>query len=90
MTSSFYNIVHFQENLDSYSKCYRYAVNWTDILEVNYYDIDKPNETWPYQKCDYGWEYNTSVVWSSIVIDVSKTGKCQKQFKESQIIFNNN
>ncbi|XP_012162545.1 carcinine transporter isoform X2 [Ceratitis capitata] len=57
------------ENLDSYSKCYRYAVNWTDILEVNYYDIDKPNETWPYQKCDYGWEYNTSVVWSSIVID---------------------
>ncbi|XP_053959658.1 carcinine transporter [Anastrepha ludens] len=57
------------EDLDAYSKCYRYAVNWTEILEINYYDIQRPNETWAYKKCDFGWEYNTSKVWSSIVID---------------------
>uniref|UniRef100_A0A0A1XPC6 Organic cation transporter 1 n=1 Tax=Zeugodacus cucurbitae TaxID=28588 RepID=A0A0A1XPC6_ZEUCU len=57
------------ENLDGYSKCYRYAVNWTSALALNYYDINTPNESWAYTTCDFGWEYNTSEVWSSIVID---------------------
>jgi len=30
----------------------------------------EPNASWPLIKCPQGWEYNTSVVWSSIVIDV--------------------
>jgi len=30
----------------------------------------EPNGSWPLVKCSQGWEYNTSVVWSSIVIDV--------------------
>nr|ADI44150.1 MIP22018p [Drosophila melanogaster] len=29
----------------------------------------EPNASWPLIKCPQGWEYNTSVVWSSIVID---------------------
>lgn len=58
---------------DGYSKCYRFAFNWTNVIDLNYFDLNTPNETWGYTKCDFGWEYNTSIVWSSIVIDVSKT-----------------
>uniref|UniRef100_A0A0K8VPL8 Organic cation transporter 1 n=3 Tax=Bactrocera latifrons TaxID=174628 RepID=A0A0K8VPL8_BACLA len=57
------------EKFDGYSKCYRYDFNWTGVLDLNYYDINTPNETWSYTKCNFGWEYNTSVVSSSIVID---------------------
>lgn len=53
-----------------YDKCRRYAVDWNLILQD--FDIDSivPNETWPLQNCDKGWEYNTTDVQSSIVIDV--------------------
>ncbi|XP_023298252.2 carcinine transporter [Lucilia cuprina] len=52
-----------------FSKCLRYAVNWSEILEnANIHDIE-PNATWPVEKCNQGWEYNTTTVWSSIVID---------------------
>ncbi|XP_050433581.1 carcinine transporter [Adelges cooleyi] len=53
--------------------CMRYAVNWTDLLK----DSDRVgddlqmlvNQSWPIEKCLDGWEYDTSVVQSSIVID---------------------
>lgn len=32
-----------------------------------------PNESWPIESCDKGWEYNKTDVQSSIVIDVSLT-----------------
>jgi hypothetical protein len=53
-----------------YDKCRRYAVDWNIILQD--FDIDSlvPNETWPQQDCDKGWEYNKTDVQSSIVIDV--------------------
>ncbi|XP_032581841.1 carcinine transporter [Drosophila sechellia] len=55
-----------------YSKCYTYGVNWTQLLESGEEDdltTMEPNASWPLIKCPQGWEYNTSVVWSSIVID---------------------
>ncbi|XP_030383145.1 carcinine transporter [Scaptodrosophila lebanonensis] len=53
-----------------YSKCYTYGVNWTDILDdVTNMSALEPNKSWPVVKCSQGWEYNTSDVWSSIVID---------------------
>jgi hypothetical protein len=30
-----------------------------------------PNKSWPVKQCSDGWEYNTTQVTSSIVIDVS-------------------
>ncbi|XP_068150923.1 carcinine transporter [Drosophila tropicalis] len=63
-----------QENDDFvYSKCFTYGVNWTQLLDPD--DVDhylttlEPNTSWPLIKCNQGWEYNTSTVWSSIVID---------------------
>lgn len=32
-----------------------------------------PNESWPIESCDRGWEYNKTDVQSSIVIDVSRS-----------------
>ncbi|XP_032592486.1 carcinine transporter isoform X2 [Drosophila grimshawi] len=61
-----------------YSKCYTYGVNWTQLLESVDNIVDsagndvttlEPNSSWPLIKCSQGWEYNTTSVWSSIVID---------------------
>lgn len=53
-----------------YDKCRRYAVDWNIILQDADIDSLVPNETWPLQDCDKGWEYNKTDVQSSIVIDV--------------------
>lgn len=52
----------------------RYAINWTDVLLFS----DVPgnlaslvNESWPLEKCN-NWEYDTDIVESSIVTDVSE------------------
>lgn len=51
----------------------RYAINWTEVLEsadelhVNFQQF--VNVSWPLEKCN-DWEYDTSIVQSSIVIDV--------------------
>lgn len=54
--------------------CMRYAINWTEILESSDVHGDLGslvNGSWPLEKCDR-WEYDTSLVQSSIVTDVSK------------------
>ncbi|XP_065202119.1 carcinine transporter [Planococcus citri] len=54
----------------TYSRCSRYAVNWTEIL-----NLQDANETfeiprnWTTEPCIDGWEYNLTEVKSSIVID---------------------
>jgi len=51
----------------------RYAVNWTEVLVSSevHGDLEQlVNESWPLEKCN-SWEYDTSFVQSSIVIDVS-------------------
>ncbi|XP_008178363.1 carcinine transporter [Acyrthosiphon pisum] len=51
--------------------CMRYAVNWTEVLvssEVHENLEQLVNESWPLEKCN-SWEYDTSFVKSSIVID---------------------
>uniref|UniRef100_A0A1A9WLX5 Major facilitator superfamily (MFS) profile domain-containing protein n=1 Tax=Glossina brevipalpis TaxID=37001 RepID=A0A1A9WLX5_9MUSC len=53
----------------AFSKCQRYAVNWTEILEDTDINYIEPNHSWPLEACKNGWEYNTSEIWSSIVID---------------------
>lgn len=55
-----------------YDKCRRYAVDWNIILPNTDIDSLAPNESWPLQRCDKGWEYNKTDVQSSIVIDVRK------------------
>lgn len=53
----------------TFENCMRYSVNWSAILHS-----DKPievNKSWPMEPCLDGYEYDTSEVISSIVIDVS-------------------
>lgn len=53
----------------------RYAVNWTEVLVSSevHGDLEQlVNESWPLEKCNR-WEYDTSFVQSSIVIDVSNS-----------------
>ncbi|KAL1399381.1 hypothetical protein pipiens_001183 [Culex pipiens pipiens] len=56
--------------ISEYSKCSRYAIDWRQYL-ANNGDLppSPPNSSWPVEPCYDGWEYNTSVVSSSIVID---------------------
>ncbi|TMW39761.1 hypothetical protein DOY81_015158 [Sarcophaga bullata] len=42
----------------------------SEILENTNINNIEPNNSWPVAKCNQGWEYNTTEVWSSIVIDV--------------------
>jgi len=53
----------------------RYAVNWTEVLvsSEDHENLEQlVNESWPLEKCN-SWEYDTSFVQSSIVIDVSNS-----------------
>jgi hypothetical protein len=65
--------IQLQKNGEQvYDKCRRYAVDWNIILQNTDIDSLVPNESWPVQHCDKGWEYNKTDVQSSIVIDVSR------------------
>jgi len=59
----------------TFSQCSRFAVNWTELLQVNEPTEISPNMSWPVEPCLEGWEYDTTQVTSSIVSDVS-TQEC--------------
>jgi hypothetical protein len=56
---------------ETFSQCSRFAVNWTALLQMNELTEITPNKSWPVEPCWEGWEYDTTQVTSSIVIDVS-------------------
>ncbi|XP_066582549.1 carcinine transporter [Prorops nasuta] len=63
-----------QGDNETYSQCTRYNVNWTSELVTSLYTGDNlslpyPDSSWPTIPCDHGWEYNTTDVISSIVMD---------------------
>ncbi|CAK1546516.1 unnamed protein product [Leptosia nina] len=41
-----------------YSQCSAYTANWTDVLLTGSY----PNESWPTQACQNGWEFNKTEI----------------------------
>ncbi|XP_045511231.1 carcinine transporter isoform X1 [Colias croceus] len=55
------------EGNNTFENCFRYAVNWSDILETN--GPIQINESWPVEPCFDGYEYDTSEIISSVVID---------------------
>ncbi|XP_076241580.1 carcinine transporter isoform X1 [Calliopsis andreniformis] len=59
-----------QDDNETYSQCTRYDIDWTkeNISVVTTASI-MPNTSWPVIPCDHGWEYETSEITSSIVID---------------------
>lgn len=67
-----YTLFYAQES-KTFSKCSRYTANWTDILNNNTEYKNELHSNWKTESCVDGWEYNTSHVMSSIVIDVGKT-----------------
>ncbi|KAG5878987.1 hypothetical protein JTB14_019642 [Gonioctena quinquepunctata] len=56
---------------DTFSKCTRYAVNWSEILKEAGGTIGGVvvNRSWPTEGCLDGWVYDRTKVVSSIVID---------------------
>lgn len=61
--------IPFNNESKSFSKCSRYTANWTDILNNNIEYKNELHSSWETESCIDGWEYNTSHVKSSIVID---------------------
>lgn len=59
-----------QEVTEAWDSCYRYAVNWSEILKYSDSEIE-PNISWPIEYCPQGWEYNMTEIVSYIVIDLS-------------------
>ncbi|KAG5319759.1 OCT1 protein, partial [Pseudoatta argentina] len=57
-----------QDDNETYSQCMRYDIDWTTM---NYSVVATylPNASWSVMPCDHGWEYETSEITSSIVID---------------------
>ncbi|KAJ8964245.1 hypothetical protein NQ314_005032 [Rhamnusium bicolor] len=57
----------------TFAKCYRYALNWTALLNSSGGSLQNIiiNKSWPTEYCVEGWEYDKSITFSSIVIDVS-------------------
>ncbi|XP_068980756.1 carcinine transporter isoform X3 [Bombus flavifrons] len=59
-----------EEDNETYSQCTRYDIDWTaENISVVTAASYVPNASWPIVPCDHGWEYETSEVKSSIVID---------------------
>ncbi|XP_047042160.1 carcinine transporter [Helicoverpa zea] len=56
----------YQDNI-TFEKCSRYAVNWKEIIKMG--GVVQVNESWPTENCVEGYEYDTSEVISSVVID---------------------
>ncbi|XP_049762165.1 carcinine transporter isoform X1 [Schistocerca cancellata] len=54
---------------NTFEKCIRFAVNWTELLTQYSPDEIMPNLSWPVEECKDGWEYNTTEISSSVVID---------------------
>ncbi|KOX69254.1 Organic cation transporter 1 [Melipona quadrifasciata] len=50
---------------ETYSQCTRYDIDWT----AENVSVVTTNTSWPIVPCDHGWEYETTEVKSSIVID---------------------
>lgn len=59
---------------NTYSKCSRYKMNWTEFLADDTIEISGEIEP-----CLDGWEYNKSEIYSSIVIDVIKLDKIYRK-----------
>lgn len=53
----------------SYSTCQRYAVNWSEVLQST--EDLFANTSWPVERCLDGYEFDTTEIVSSIVIDVN-------------------
>ncbi|CAH1130957.1 unnamed protein product [Ceutorhynchus assimilis] len=56
---------------NTFVQCQRYAINYTELLREidNGYQRDSNKTVWPIESCKDGYEYDTSVIYSSIVID---------------------
>lgn len=59
-----------QDDNETYSQCTRYDIDWTaENISVVTTPSSVSNASWSIVPCDHGWEYETSEVISSIVID---------------------
>ncbi|XP_013787443.1 solute carrier family 22 member 1-like [Limulus polyphemus] len=50
-----------------YSQCYKYDVNFTQVLVESGSTFPNPDEDWPIVPCSEGWEYDYSLIYPTIV-----------------------
>ncbi|KYM80671.1 Organic cation transporter 1 [Atta colombica] len=58
-----------EDDNETYSQCMRYDIDWTTMENYSIVATYLPNASWSVKPCDHGWEYETSEITSSIVID---------------------
>ncbi|KYN36385.1 Organic cation transporter 1 [Trachymyrmex septentrionalis] len=58
-----------QDDNETYSQCMRYDIDWATMENYSVVATYLPNASWSVMPCDHGWEYETSEITSSIVID---------------------
>ncbi|XP_020279602.1 carcinine transporter isoform X2 [Pseudomyrmex gracilis] len=67
------NVADDDNDNETYSQCTRYDVDWTTTTIENFSVVTtyppESNASWSVVPCDHGWEYDTSEVRSSVVID---------------------
>ncbi|XP_068633640.1 carcinine transporter-like [Battus philenor] len=51
-------IPHDEKARFGYSQCNAYVANWSEVLISGM----RPNESWPIEKCQYGWEFNKTEI----------------------------
>ena len=56
----------------------RYDIDWTTMENYSIVATYLPNASWSVKPCDHGWEYETSEITSSIVIDVRLSNCTEK------------
>lgn len=57
----------------AWSKCTMYNLNWTDVassLSPGGPGLGQPQDSWPTVPCEYGWEYDHSVIYPTVVSEV--------------------
>ncbi|KAG0410233.1 hypothetical protein HPB47_012675, partial [Ixodes persulcatus] len=75
----------------AWSKCTMYNLNWTDValsLSPGEPGLGQPQDSWPTVPCEYGWEYDHSVIYPTIVSEMDWVcGSTWKSYVSNSVFF---
>lgn len=75
----------------AWSKCTMYNLNWTDVassLSPGEPGLGQPQDSWPTVSCEYGWEYDHSVIYPTIVSEMDWVcGSTWKSYVSNSVFF---
>ncbi|KAM7314525.1 solute carrier family 22 member 6 [Ixodes scapularis] len=75
----------------AWSKCTMYNLNWTDVassLSPGRPGLGQPQDSWPTVPCEYGWEYDHSVIYPTVVSEMDWVcGSTWKAYVSNSVFF---